>query len=423
MPWAPEWGVTGGVTLYDMADPCAPVTVGAGTDPEMRETHAMGFVHLPEGDAAGDWAFANAIRNALDGGIQSWDLSDPAAPTAVGYAATPGFLYPDAYARVTMSLFVQYPWLYVAGSDNGIYVLDITDPRAPVMVTHYEPDVTLRAGGIFALGDLLMVTAAEGSTVLLLDISTPDAPQPIPGGTFDVADRDGVARDFYHANLAGNLALFARKEDGGGPIVYDLTDPSAPVFYGDFVLPARSGGYIAWDEGRAFVGGSSGAEVVDMRDPAFPTVTATLNLPGDLDTITPWGNVALLSVDEEAVEAQGTSVVPWRTDPDPTAPTLLHHRPADGEVDVPITIRVGLGWDELIEPASAYEGSIRLYEDDTDTPVRGWVSTQENTVSYAPREPLTPGTRYRVSIEARGVADVHGNEIVQGTTFTFTTAP
>jgi hypothetical protein len=160
-----------------------------------------------------------------------------------------------------------------------------------------------------------------------------------------------------------------------------------------------------------------------MRDPAFPTVTATLNLPGDLDTITPWGNVALLSVDEEAVEAQGTSVVPWRTDPDPTAPTLLHHRPADGEVDVPITIRVGLGWDELIEPASAYEGSIRLYEDDTDTPVRGWVSTQENTVSYAPREPLTPGTRYRVSIEARGVADVHGNEIVQGTTFTFTTAP
>ena len=423
MPFAPESAQTGGVALFDMADPCAPVKVGQGMDRAMRETHAMGFVQLLDGPHVGEWGFVNAMQNVFDGGIQSWDLSEAEAPVAAGYLATPGFLYPDAYARITMSLFLQYPWLYVAAADTGIFVVDVSDPRSPVLAGEYVFDVALRAGGIFALGDILMVTAAEGSTVALLDVSDPASPQAILGGTFDVLDRDGVARDFYHANLAGNLAVFARKEDGGGPIVWDISDPSAPVFWADLPIQGRSGGYVSWDGGRAFVGGSSRSDVVDFRNPANPVILASIDLEGDLDTLVPWGNVAIPSCDADAVDGQATAVVPWRIDPDRSAPVLLAHRPLDGAEGVATTVRIGLGWDEMIEPASAFEGSVRLVEVGTEAPVRGWVSTQENTVSYAPREPLKRGTRYRVSVEARGIADIHGNMVTQPYTFEFETAP
>ena len=35
-----------------------------------------------------------------------------------------GFYYPDAYKLVTLSVFWQHPWVYVAGADNGVYVVD-----------------------------------------------------------------------------------------------------------------------------------------------------------------------------------------------------------------------------------------------------------------------------------------------------------
>ena len=40
MPWAPEFG-SGGLSFFDVSDPCAPKRVGHGYSPEMRETHTI----------------------------------------------------------------------------------------------------------------------------------------------------------------------------------------------------------------------------------------------------------------------------------------------------------------------------------------------------------------------------------------------
>ncbi|MFN7147209.1 MAG: hypothetical protein ACK4YP_25805, partial [Myxococcota bacterium] len=135
LPWAPEYGV-GGLTLFDMGDPCAPQRVGDGLSQDLRETHAIGFVHLPEGDPhAGDWAVTNGkIYGGVDSGILFWDLSDPANPTAGTLLTLPESWYPDSYTRVTLSVYWQYPWVYVASSDNGLFVVDATDPTSPVLV-------------------------------------------------------------------------------------------------------------------------------------------------------------------------------------------------------------------------------------------------------------------------------------------------
>lgn len=411
MPWAPEWS-GGGVSLFDVSEPCAPVKVGEGTDSTMRETHAIGFVHLPEGDPhAGDWAVVNALK-----GIQVWDLSDAAAPVVASELELPDIFYPDAYARVVLSVFVQYPWVYVAAADNGLFTVDMTDPYAPVLVSQTSFDAPLRAGGVFVTGNAMLVTSAEQTHAMSLDVSDPAFPQPVAEGYFETVDADGAPVETYHGNVAGYWALFARKSDGGGPLVYDLTNPSAPAWVGE-VHTEGNGGYVFYDEGLLFVGDSSFASVHDFRDPAAPVELGRADLAGDLDTNVPYGNVMILSVDDEA-EGHASAVVPWATTPDVTPPVVLRVDPPDGATGVRTTARVGLGFSEPVEAATTFAGSIRLYQD--RVAVDGWVSVQENLASYVPKEPLVPGATYTVQVLAGGVSDVDGNRVDADFTSTFT---
>lgn len=417
LPWAAEWG-HGGLSFFDVSDPCAPVAVGTTYASQMRETHAIGFVHLPEGDPnAGDWAVVNAQK-----GVLFWDVSDPAVPAVAGELELPDVFWPDAYARVVLSVAWQYPWLYVAAADNGLFVIDATDPRAPELVAQVPLD--LRAGGVFALGDRLLVSSAEQSSAAVLDISTPESPQLVPGGLFETKTASGDAVECYHGNLAGDLALFARKEGGGGFLVYDLgpvDQGAAPELLSELNTTDGNGGYVFWDEGYLFLGNTSRGHVYDLSDLSTPTEVGNIDLEGDLDTLTPYGNVMVVSVDDDAELDRASVLAPWAAEPDATPPAVLRVDPLDGETGVALTSRVGVGFDELIEPSTVFAGSIRLY-DEAGAPVDGWGSAQETTAHYAPKAPLLPGTTYTLEILAGGVTDLNGNAVAETITTTFTTA-
>lgn len=414
LPWSPEFG-TGGISFFDMSRPCAPEKVGEGWSDRMRESHALGAVHIAEGPHAGDWL---ATTGTL--GVQLWDISDVTAPAVVSYTELPDVFYPDAYARVVLSVFWQYPYLYAAGADNGIYILDATDPRAPVLLTQYRIDPALRAGGVFVMGTLMLVSSAEGSESVLLDVSDPAAPQPIPGGRFLQVDAAGDAWEAYHANLVGDWALFARKEGGSGVMVMDVSDPSRPTYAAD-VLDDGNGGYVFYDEGYAFIGESDIARIYDMRDLGAITLVGEGFLPGDLDTFTPYGNVAILSVDEDAEDGVASAVMPWAAEPDTAGPAVLRVVPADGAVGVAPTARIGLGFNEFVEPSSVFAGSIRLWDAEGNA-VDGWGSAQETIASFAPKEPLVPGMTYTVEVPAGGVQDLNHNRTTATFTSTFTVA-
>lgn len=421
LPWAAEWG-TGGLTFWDVSDPCNPTKVGETWEQTIRETHAMGFVHLPVTDPhAGDWAVANDLQ-AFYGGLQFWDVSDATAPRHVVGLTLPGVIYPNSYDRISLSVFWQYPWVYVAAADNGVFVVDATDPANPILVNQVALEPSLRAGGVFALGNVLLVTSAEQSEAAFLDISDPANPQPIVGGRFATArEAGGEGVETYHGNLSGNLALFATKEGGGGLLVYDVTEPGAPTFVASYTEPDGNGGYVFYDEGFLFVGNSHFGAVYDARQ--LPTVTPVgrATLQGDQDTFTPYGNVAYLAVDDEAEKGQATAAVPWAREPDLTPPQVLRVDPPDGATGVPVTARVGVGFDEFVEPSTVFAGSIRLWHED-GTPVDGWGSGQEAIASFAPKAPLEPGVTYTVEVMAGGVADVNHNRLATTVTTTFTTA-
>ena len=323
LPFAPEYGMSGGLAFFDISDPCAPVRVGVGAAARMRETHSIGFAAH-----GGRWAVTNSLtwEPEYGGGIEFWDVTNPTAPVEGAVLNLPGFFYPDAYARPVLSVFWQAPYVYVAGADNGIYVVDATFPDAPVLLTTYPIQPTLRVGQIQVIGNLLIATAAEGARALLLDVSDPANPQPIPGGDFLARDAGGVVREAYFTTAANGKLYFARKDSGGGVIIYDIADPTTPTYVGSFASTGN-GGYVFVKDQFAFVGEGSVARIYDLTDPQAITIAGELHLTGDLDTMTPIGNVVVLSVDDEADPDRGSAIAPWQLD--------ARHPGAAGDVVVP----------------------------------------------------------------------------------------
>lgn len=421
MPWAPEWA-GGGLSLFDISDPCNPVEVGVGVSDKIRESHAIGFAEV-ETRRFALLAFKNAGIIATQGGVGFWDITDPTAPFDAARIEIPGHFYPDAYARVVLSAFWQYPYVYVAGSENGVFVIDATDPMNPSIVGEYDIEPVMRSGQVQVIGNLLVVTAAEGPRTVLLDVSIPDVPQPLAGGDFEIVDSMGVSRESYFSNLSNGHVWYAIKNGGGGLLAYDIRDPAAPVLAGHYDS-GGNGGYIFVKEGLAFVGESNFAGVYDVSDPGNISQIVTLDLPGDLDTVTPIGNVAVLSVDDEAMPGMPTSVVPFSTEVDATPPRVEWSVPQDGATDLAVTSRFGVMVSEFVDPRSAWFGSVRLYRtDDTGAvvPVDGTPSVQENIVNFRPNEALLPGTAYTFEIPAGGITDHNGNAIEEAFSITFTT--
>lgn len=413
MPWAPEWG-GGGISMFSFDDPCAPMEAGTGFSPLMRETHATGF-YKKDG-----W---RAVVNGVSG-VQFWDLSNPQLPVVTSDLSINGVFWPDAYARVVLSVFWQAPYVYAAAADNGIFVIDAADPANPVLLTKYKFDPPLRAGGIFAVGNLLVVTAAEGSRTVLLDIGTdPARPEPIPGGTFEIEDGKGKKHEAYHAHVNGNMTLYATKTDGGGLIMYDISDPEAPKYVGDYIAPDGNGGYVFVKEGVAFVGQSHFAEAIDISDPTKPSLIQRFDLTGDLDTIIPIGNVVVLSVDDKADKDRGSAVAPFREAADVAGPVVTMVHPRDGATAQPITSRIGLTFNEFVDLGSLWEGSFIVREVGTTNPIAGHYSGQEGIVNFWPASPLAPETTYEVVIPAGGVVDFNGNPTTTEFRSTFTTGP
>ena len=415
LPWAPEWG-HGGVSFFDFDDPCSPVKVGEGVSESMRETHTIGAVHIPEGDEfAGDYAVVNGMEGPL-----FWDISDPLNPLVAGSVDLPDIFYPDGYARVVLSVFWQYPWLYVAVADNGLSIVYARDPYNPELVDQITFDPVLRLGAVMAMGNLLMASTAEGPQTVLLDISSPSEPQAIAGGLFFNNSAGGEYAEAYSGNLVGNWGLYTLREGGGGPIIWDLSDPGEPEFITDDRTDGN-GGYVYYDEGYIFVGDSSIARVYDATDINDLHLIGEGYLEGDLDTLTPYGNVAVLSCDAEVhTPDQATAVMPWRETIDITGPRVLRINPPTGAVGVSLTARVGVGFNEFVEPSSVFAGSIRLV-DEQGRGVDGWGSAQETIANFTPKEPLLPNMSYTIEVPVGGVMDANGNRTEDAMFSTFTT--
>ena len=112
--------------------------------------------------------------------------------------------------------------------------------------------------------------------------------------------------------------------------------------------------------------------------------------------------------------------MPWRTDVDIDGPIPLYITPQDGTQNVPLSSRIGISFNEMIEPTSIFPGSVRLLDGD-GMAVEGWASAQENVAYFTPKIPLKENTTYTVQIMQDGARDVNNNPIAETYTTTFQT--
>lgn len=418
MPWAPDLG-QGGLSFFDVSEPCNPQRIGTAFDKNMRETHTLPIFEWQDRV----YATTASIFDLITGGVLIWDVTDPTDMRRVANFDVDGFVFPDAYKKVTFSTFWQPPYLFVGMAQLGVVVLDLTDPMNPEEVERYTFEPVAQIGQVQVIGNLVVATTSEGPRTILLDASDPLDLQPIPGGDYLSVDADGTPREAYFTTTSNGFVYYARKEGGGGLMIYDIRDPENPVKTGG-IQTDGNGGYVFVQNDLAFVGLGDHATIFDISDHANITEVKRLNLTGDLDTVTPIGNLAVLAVDDGSINRQATAIVPYQSEPDTRAPTVTWSWPKDGAENLARGSRIGFTFDEFVDPRSAWEGSVRVYEKDSDpavTRVDGWIAAQETIVNFTPVEALKPNTTYVLDVPAGGITDYAGNATVERFSIEFTT--
>lgn len=159
------------------------------------------------------------------------------------------------------------------GTEPALRVIDIADPRAPVLVgslllePFWNSPVAVAADGDLAL----LATAFEG--LMLLDVSTPAAPAPLI--TLDL-----FARDILLRNARAILAA------GPGLIILDVSDPLAPKEVASLGLP-RPGSLLVPAKDLLYVlatpeygAGAVAVAVVDVSDLEAPVLLGSLEWQG-----------------------------------------------------------------------------------------------------------------------------------------------
>ncbi len=250
-----------GIQIIDISNPSLPAPVAALTDYVPAD--------VPEGSVPVNQRFTTLDRvtnittveiddkpyalvtSRIDDGIQIIDISTPSTPTSVA-AITDGNEFTTlegAYDVTTVVIDDKLYTLVAAFHDNGIQIIDITDPINPAPVaaiTDGDGGFTelLGAHGITTvkIGAKIyaLVAADRDDGVQIIDISTPSTPTPVAAIT-DWYERDltvPVNQRFTELNEAANIAIFeidakiyalvVGSIDDGIQII-DISNPSLPV--------------------------------------------------------------------------------------------------------------------------------------------------------------------------------------------------
>ena len=218
----------------------------------------IGGVDTP-GDAwslavAGSYAYVAAS----DAGLQVVDISHPRSPTIIGSTSTSGN---------AKGVAVAGSYAYVAAGDVGLQVIDISDPSSPVVVSRatmpgYAIDIAMAGSYAFV--------AANDAGLQIIDISDPTAPMVIGS-----KDTPGYARGVA---VAGSYVYIA--DSYYGLQVIDVSTPTLPSIVGSAQTPGLARA-VAVIGSYAYVADSfDGLQAVDISNSSLPTIVRNIGTPG-----------------------------------------------------------------------------------------------------------------------------------------------
>lgn len=275
-----------------------PVHVGAITDDSSIELEGPYSIYV-----SGNYAYVAAYE---DDGVEILDISDPSNPTHVGSITDDGTTELDG----AYSIYVSGKYAYVASYiDDGVEILDISDPTNPTHVGALTDDGITELDGAYSIyvsGKYAYVAAYLDNGVEILDISNPTQPTHVGAITDDGTTELGFSTGIY---VSGKYAYIAAYADNGIEIL-DISGLEAPTAN----IGSLSAGNLAVDVnaqvgndlyvGNGLVSGpggiQSGGDVgiqgslnVNGAFIQFPTITGAAPPAADCDQASEAGRVVV----------------------------------------------------------------------------------------------------------------------------------
>lgn len=189
-------------------------------------------------------------------------------------------------------------YAFVSTHNNGMHVIDIADPKAPVEVATVEcngKDIDVREVGarlivtISSQSDDKCPDAAPKGGIRLVDVTNVTTPVvlsqvPLKYGSHTHTPY-GTTGLLYNSayNLASNPT--ASPMDHHRSEIVDVSNPDAPTVVGEFMFPQTSASIGCHDIlaepqlNRAICGGISETMIWDTTDPLHPKVVSTIRNP------------------------------------------------------------------------------------------------------------------------------------------------
>jgi hypothetical protein len=183
---------------------------------------------------------------------------------------------------------------YVSAADDGLRIISLTDPRAPMLLGSLDATTgyaALHVGSV-AAGQLVYLADAgvcDGPNLMAFDLADPATPRLIDELSIEgcVAALDVDGGRLY---AAGNFA-----DRPGGALTVLTERAVGPQPTGSLVWPEPVSSVHGFGD-FALVGTAAGLEVVSVADPTAPEAVASLPIPGGVHDIAVAGSLAMVTI-------------------------------------------------------------------------------------------------------------------------------
>jgi hypothetical protein len=253
------------VNVYDITVPNAPAFLGY-------------IDNIDSFDIAGSLLYA--VKDSTPEQLLVFDLSgpDPVNPPLIGSLVLGG--RPRALAASG-----NYAYVTVDAATNYVAIIDVSIPTAPVIVNTSIPAPGTPFQILTAFNGHLYVNS--GRTVGIYNVTNPVAPALLTTYTTHGSVR-GIR---FPAGTSNNLGWAL--DDGEGAIALNLNNPASPVRLGNYHSPAELRGMAKSGSQLYVVDGWNGLTILDVSNPqTTPTVLGVFQTPQppvDAISYTNWG--------------------------------------------------------------------------------------------------------------------------------------
>ena len=412
----------GGLEVYNFSNPKSPSIVykkcDTATSP-LREAHRYGFWRNDSDNK--EWLALQTTK-----GIMIWDVTNAQAPTIKWDITLTGIQQSD-YDRGTWWVEWQAPYIYVAGSANGLYILNAANvaTTAPTVTKKIETASLgdFRTNVMQVVGNVMIIGGADsGKGFASFDLSDPL--NPVLRAKKSMTDTTYTWVLAGKTSNPGQLFAYTRFPTGNsgeeGFQVWDLTGlgQTIPTVATTTAWSSDKVGYGTLQDGYVHFGLSDRYNKINVNNHASITVAKTGNTTvsgADQDFATVIGNVTWVGNDHDTSDKDGSAIYAHQAAPDTTPPAVTFISPNPGATNQKTSVRVGVIMSDNIDFRSVSTTSF-IVRPSGGSAIAGKYSGQFNVIHFAPNSAFTNGT-YEVVIN--GLKDWAGNTMTTAYTTSF----